>query len=798
MKRMILMCYAIMVALNASAESVATNGYTWTYSVSAGKATITAVTPQPTGVVNIPPVLSGYAVESIGNNAFQGCHGIVSITIPKDVTHIGNHAFNCGGLKSIELPSKLKTVGDSAFDRCYNLEYIVIPPEVTSIGQYAFDCCASISKLDFPNTLSTMGYRALCKCGGLRTLTIPFVGRTRGMTGTSDSIFAHLFGTALGEVSGTYKIFSSYAAGASVRRAVPIYLETVFITDETIIPYGAFSGWDRLKSVSINNGVREIGGCAFDGCCSLTNMIIPRTVSSIGPSAFRNCGSLTCLTISSGIEVIAVGANTLDASTEAIIEGKQGYVFVGWTNAMGHVVIDPFHSPDSVTVSPAWQMIGRPRTEATVIETRNAAERKEEATRQFLDACRKKEYDKAAKFVKLIDSENVNVQYNLGKMYDDGKGVLRDDVESVRWYRKAANQGYAKAQFLLGTMYENGEGVTKDKARAGKWYRMSIRGLLVAAKQGDAEAQYFLGCAYDDGTGVTQNETEANRWFHMAAENGEVHAQVFLGFMYYDGILGVKKDATKATKWLRKAADQGDAEAEAYLRKIEADRRCADKSDDMVVGTKVEEEYFDSVSAVRDRFVQWKVNKADWSKCINSHGRKEESYWCETTLWTDGTWSQSWGGHSRKNCGTIIVVPVSDFSIEKTFIYKDGVGIKKKGKVVSVAISIICTNPNISREVADRAVRNYVENGMNIPMINSNASAREKSDKSIVVRRDGKTINGAVRAGRLISLKSAAKKRFGADTCTYMDGDSADGRVRILVLGCKSEREKIDVTPLSM
>jgi len=32
-------------------------------------------------------------------------------------------------------------------------------------------------------------------------------------------------------------------------------------------------------------------------------------------------------------------------------------------------------------------------------------------------------------------------------MYGAGKGVAQDDKQAVKWYRKAANQGRAKAQY---------------------------------------------------------------------------------------------------------------------------------------------------------------------------------------------------------------------------------------------------------------------------------------------------------------------------------------------------------------
>ena len=50
------------------------------------------------------------------------------------------------------------------------------------------------------------------------------------------------------------------------------------------------------------------------------------------------------------------------------------------------------------------------------------------------------------------------------------------------WYRLAADQGDAAAQFNLGVMYDNGRGVLKDEAEAVRWYRL-------AAEQGDADAR---------------------------------------------------------------------------------------------------------------------------------------------------------------------------------------------------------------------------------------------------------------------------------------------------------------------
>src|SRR3974390_141082 len=63
-------------------------------------------------------------------------------------------------------------------------------------------------------------------------------------------------------------------------------------------------------------------------------------------------------------------------------------------------------------------------------------------------------------------------------MYAVGQGAPRNYPEALKWYRLAADQGYAKAQNMLGGMYGEGKGVPKDYALAYMWYNLS-------AAQGD-------------------------------------------------------------------------------------------------------------------------------------------------------------------------------------------------------------------------------------------------------------------------------------------------------------------------
>jgi len=103
------------------------------------------------------------------------------------------------------------------------------------------------------------------------------------------------------------------------------------------------------------------------------------------------------------------------------------------------------------------------------------------------------DYSKAVElFRKAAEQGNADAQFNLGQMYDQGKGVKQDYAKAVELFRKAAKQGNADAQYNLGQMYDKGKGVKQDYAKAVAWYGK-------AAEQGDAYAQYNLGVAYREG-----------------------------------------------------------------------------------------------------------------------------------------------------------------------------------------------------------------------------------------------------------------------------------------------------------
>ena len=128
---------------------------------------------------------------------------------------------------------------------------------------------------------------------------------------------------------------------------------------------------------------------------------------------------------------------------------------------------------------------------------------------------------------KSIDSDE--------QLYRAGDGVSQDDKTAVKSPRQsiaeailAAEQGKSSAQFNLGFMYENGKGVAKNYKIALKWYRL-------AAEQGDADALTNLGNMYHNGYGVPQDDKTAVKWWKLAAEQGDAKSQYNLDIILRRG-----------------------------------------------------------------------------------------------------------------------------------------------------------------------------------------------------------------------------------------------------------------------
>ena len=86
--------------------------------------------------------------DVIGNQAFDGCSSLTSLTLPSSVSSIGSFAFSgCSGLTSLSLPSSVTSIGESAFSGCSGLTSLTLPSSVSSIGESAFSGCSGLSSI---------------------------------------------------------------------------------------------------------------------------------------------------------------------------------------------------------------------------------------------------------------------------------------------------------------------------------------------------------------------------------------------------------------------------------------------------------------------------------------------------------------------------------------------------------------------------------------------------------------------------------------------------------------------------
>ena len=83
----------------------------------------------------------------------------IDITIPEDVTEIGDHAFaNNDLIDKIIISSGVKKIGEFAFMNCSNLEEVDIHGSLEIIKKGAFYNCTSLDSINLPDKLEQIGH----------------------------------------------------------------------------------------------------------------------------------------------------------------------------------------------------------------------------------------------------------------------------------------------------------------------------------------------------------------------------------------------------------------------------------------------------------------------------------------------------------------------------------------------------------------------------------------------------------------------------------------------------------------
>jgi hypothetical protein len=114
-------------------------------------------------------------------------------------------------------------------------------------------------------------------------------------------------------------------------------------------------------------------------------------------------------------------------------------------------------------------------------------------------------------------SKDAEAQVQLGRLYDEGDGILQDSKEAAKWYAQAAHAGNLEAKYLYALALMEGRGVVQDYQAAFTW-------LEAAAKGGHPAAEFQLGRMYYKGMGIPVDKAKAYIWFNLAAARGNEEA----------------------------------------------------------------------------------------------------------------------------------------------------------------------------------------------------------------------------------------------------------------------------------
>ncbi len=238
------------------------------YSVDAG---YVDTAPRP---YNVSKLTSPYSCGNHGDGVIVCAYfgkSVENLVIPnqingKDVVAIDEEFISSSKIKSITIPSTVKSIGNAAFSSCTALETINLPSSLTDFGVRVFSGCNKLTNIKNESKNFYVSSGAIYNAEKTELISAPAVSKLN--------------------VLPTVKTINGYSCHYNNNLTSVTIPESVSVIGE-----GAFGDCNYLNSVTIQgNGLTEIDNFAFTYCTSLRELTLPASVTTFGNNIFLNAG----------------------------------------------------------------------------------------------------------------------------------------------------------------------------------------------------------------------------------------------------------------------------------------------------------------------------------------------------------------------------------------------------------------------------------------------------------------------------------------------------------------------------
>ena len=326
--------------------------------------------------IEVPPVVDGHPVTTIGSYAFQSLYNAETLHLPEGITTIQDHAFsgfmdlkkmnlpssvvfvginpwvNCSDLTTFEIEGEAplyflsggclysrdhtliscleglcpgdtvqvlpdtKIIGEQAFFGGDRIRHVVLPEGLEEIRAYSL---ASLAEVELPSTVSVIGDYAFDGCK-MKDIVLP-----AGIRSIGANPFVMCRNLAVIQIDAgnvRYSVFENALYDLDTHTLISWPLgcgEKNPVIREGTQVIGSYAFYfSEFKQIHLPEGLQIIGDTAFYHS-SLKSINFPSSLQSIGEAAFANCESLIVPRFPDGLQAIGDYAFRFASWTEPLI-----------------------------------------------------------------------------------------------------------------------------------------------------------------------------------------------------------------------------------------------------------------------------------------------------------------------------------------------------------------------------------------------------------------------------------------------------------------------------------------------